>query len=99
MMLTIRRLLDGQVHQLDEEEVDALGPAGLGLGGVEDVLELRQVGLGGGDDDLVLGPVLVVDGRLRHAEGVGDHPERRAADAVPGEQVERGGDDPGLGRV
>jgi hypothetical protein len=40
-----------------------------------------------GQDDLVLGVVLVVDGRLGHAERVRDHLQRGAADAVLGEQA------------
>ena len=38
-------------------------------------LDVRQLGLGGGEDDLLLRPVLVVDGRLRHADRIGDHLE------------------------
>ena len=52
-----------------------------------------------GDDDLVLGLELVVDRGLRDADGVGDHLERGPAHPVPAEQVERGGDDPGLRRA
>ena len=53
--------------------------------------------LGDREDDPVLGVVLVVDGRLRHADRVRDHLERGPADAVLGEQLERGPDDPALG--
>jgi hypothetical protein len=34
---------------------------------------IREFGFGGSDDDLFLGVELVVDGRLRHADGVSDH--------------------------
>ena len=71
----------------------------LGVGRVERDLQLHELDLDRGDDDLVLGLELVVDRRLRHADGVGDHLERRAVDPVLGEQAERGGDDPGLRRA
>ena len=64
----------------------------LRLGRVEGRLQAAQLDLGDGQDDRVLGRELVVHGRLRDAEGVGDHLQRRAADAVVGEQLERGGD-------
>ena len=79
--------------------VAAPGPVGLGLGRVERRLEPGQLDLGDREDDLVLGLELVVDRRLRDADGVGDHLQRRAAHAVLGEQVERGGDDAALGRA
>jgi len=46
------------------------------------------------EHDLVLGLELVVDGRLRDAEPIGDHLQRRAAHAVLGKQVERRGQQP-----
>jgi hypothetical protein len=66
------------------------------FGGVDGRLHPGQLRLGGGQHDLFLGLELAVDGRLRHAELVGDHLQRRAPDAVPREQVERGGDHAGL---
>ena len=72
----------------------------LGFRGGHGRLETREHDLGDGEDDLVLGVVLVVDGRLRHADRVRDHLQRGPADAVLGEQDERGFDDAGLrGRV
>ena len=60
-------------------------------------LQTREHDLGDGQDDLVLGVVLVVDGRLRHAERVRDHLQRGPADAVLGKEAECGVDDAGLG--
>lgn len=59
-------------------------------------LQLGQLVLGGGENDLVLGVELVVDGRLGHADGIGDHLQRGPSDPVTGEQVEGCVDDPGL---
>ena len=53
----------------------------------------------GGDDDLVLGPELVIDGRLGHSDGVGDHLKRRTADAMLAEKPECGLDDSLLRRT
>jgi len=38
----------------------------------------------------------VIDGRFRHADGVGDHLQRRPADTMLGEQPGSGADDAGL---
>ena len=88
--------LDGEVDHEGEEHLACARAAVLGLGGVERRLELREVDLEHGDDDLFLGLELVVDGGLRDADGVGDHLQRGAAHTVLAEQVERGGDDAGL---
>ena len=53
---------------------------------------------GNGEDDLVLGPELVVDGGLGDTDRVGDHLQRRAARTVSGEQDERRIDDTRLRR-
>ena len=58
----------------------------LGLRCVERDLEPGELGFRRGEDDLVLGGELVVDGRLGDTDLVGDHLERRPADAVIGEQ-------------
>ena len=97
--LTMPRGADREIDHLGEHERAGPPRIGLGVGGVERRLQLHQLDLDGGDDDLVLGLELVVDRGLRHADGVGDHLERRAVDPVLGEQVERGGDDPGLRRA
>ena len=76
--------------------VTPLSPRGSGFGLVEDPYEPGQLELGGGQDDLLLGVVLVVDGGLGHPDLVGDHLQGRAADPVPGEEVEGRGEDPGL---
>ena len=69
----------------------------LGFRGGHGRLQTREHDLGDGEDDLVLGVVLVVDGGLRDADRVRDHLQRGPADAVLGEQGERGVDDAGLG--
>jgi hypothetical protein len=46
---------------------------------------------------LVFGLELVVDSGFRDTERIGDHLQRRSADAVIGEQVQRGDRDSGLG--
>lgn len=84
---------DCPIDQLDQQ-----GPAGLltpfvCLRGDERVLEDGQLVLGDRDDDLVLGLVLVVDGGLGHPDGVSDHLQRGAADAVGADEVQGGGQD------
>ena len=89
--------VDGEVDDAGDERVAGAPPRGLGLRGSDHRLQPRQLGFGGGQDDLVLGVVLVVHRGLRHADLVGDHLQRRPADAVLGEQLDRRGDDAGLG--
>ena len=80
----------------DHEQLARRSRDRLCLRRVEGGLEPGELGFRRGEDDLVLGGELVVDRRLRHTDRVGDHLERRPADAVVGEQRECGGDDPGL---
>ena len=58
-----------------------------------------ELGFGDSPHDVLLRRVLVEDGGLRDTESTGDHAQRRAADAVLGEEVECGHDDPPLGRA
>ena len=74
-------------------------PRRLGLSGFDDRLQPRQLVLGGGQDDLFLGLVLVVHGRLGHTDLVGDHLQRGPPDTVLGEQVDGCGDDASLRRA
>src|SRR5690349_24249225 len=50
---------------------------------------LLQGGREDGDDDVLLRPELEVHRGLRHADRLGDHLQRRAADPVGREEVER----------
>ena len=88
--------LDREVDHLGEDDLACPGAVGLGIGRVHRRLQLRELDLDRGDDDLVLGLVLVVDRGLRDADVVGDHLERRAVHPVLGEEAERRVDDPGL---
>jgi hypothetical protein len=90
--------LEGQVDHAGEQRRARLLRAGLGRG-VEHGFHPRELVVGDGDDDLVLGLELMVDGGLGYADGVRDHLQRRAADAVLGEQPGRGADDARLGRA
>ena len=92
---TMPPLRDRRIDHLGEHDLARPLRVGLGIGRVERGLQLHELDLDRGDDDLVLGLELVVDRRLRHAEGVGDHLERRAVHTVVGEQPERGRDRPG----
>ena len=94
--VTMRRRCDREVDHLGEHELARPPEVLVGFGRVERRFDLHEVDLDGREDDLVLGLELVVDRGLRHADGVGDHLQRRPVDTVLGEQVERGGDDPGL---
>jgi hypothetical protein len=89
--------LDGEVDHPADQHLARPRGGSLGLRGVHGRLQTCQHDLGDGEDDLVLGVVLVVDGRLRHADRVRDHLQGRPADAVLGEEDERGVDDAGLG--
>jgi len=81
--------VDGEVDDADQERVARPRPRGLALGGTDHGIEPSELRLGGGEDDLVLGVELVVDGGLGHADLVGDHLQRGATDAVASEQVQR----------
>jgi len=90
--------LEGQVDHAGEQRRARLLRAGLGRD-IEHRFYSRKLVMGNGDDDLVLGLELMVDGGLGYADGVRDHLQRRAADAVLGEQPGCGGDDARLGRT
>ena len=87
---------DREVDHLREHQVACTRPGLLGISGVESGFQLRQLDFDRGEHDLVLGLELVVDRGLRHADGVGDHLERRPVDTVLGEQAEGGIDDADL---
>jgi hypothetical protein len=89
----------GEVDDTGDQRVARAFRVWLGLGGVHGGFQPGELGLRGGDDDLVLGLELVVDGRLRHPDGIGDHLQRGTADAVLGEQARGGADDAGSGKI
>jgi hypothetical protein len=92
--------LDREIDHARDQHLARSRAGALGLRGGHGRLQSREHDLRDREDDLVLGVVLVVDGGLRHADRVGDHLERGAADAVLGEEVERRFDDARLcGRV
>ena len=92
-------MVDGDVDQPGDEHLATLRPVSLGFGLVEHRFQAGQIGLGGRDDDLVLGLELVVDSAFRDTERVGDHPIGRRTDAVLGEQRRRRVQDPQLRRA
>ena len=67
------------------------------LCGFEHLLQLAHLPLGDRDDDFFLGLELPVDGRLGHAHLVGDHLQRRPADATLGDEFQRRIHHPRLG--
>ena len=58
---------------MGEQHLAGCGAVGLGLRGIESVLQPDQFGLGDRDDDLFLGLELMVDSGFGDAHGVGDH--------------------------
>jgi alkylation response protein AidB-like acyl-CoA dehydrogenase len=89
--------LDGQVDDAGHQDVPGPVPGRFGLGRRDRLRHPGELRVGRGQDDLLLGPELVVDRRLRHPDGVGDHLQRRAAHAVLGEQVDGSVHDAQLG--
>ncbi len=79
---------DGHVDDAGEQHFAGPWPGLLGLSGLQRIVEPAELPLGQRDDDLFLGLELVIDGRLGDADRVGDHLQRRAADAVVGDQRE-----------
>ena len=78
--------------KVGREVGELCGLAPLGVRGPDRRLEAREHDLRDGEDDLVLGVVLVVDRRLRDADRVRDHLQRRSRDPVLAEELERGVD-------
>ena len=99
MLLTIRRRSTAESMICVSNVSSACGPRSSASAAIERRLQLHELELDRGDDDLVLGLELVVDRRLRDADGIGDHLQRRAARRRVGEQVERRGDGASLGAV
>jgi hypothetical protein len=60
------------------------------LGFVKCRYQPAQFALGDREHDVLLGPKLVVDSSFGDPDGIGDHLQRGAADAVLGEKVQRG---------
>ena len=81
--------IDGLLDHPVEQNLPRPQGVPLGLGRLERILEPAHLALGDGDDDLFLGLELPVDRRLGHAHRVGDHLQRRAADAALGDQFQR----------
>ncbi len=85
--------LDREIHDLGYEDFQCPVRALFRACGGDRCFEPANWFFHGGDDDLVLGPELVIDGRLGHSDGVGDHLKRRTADAMLAEKPECGLDD------
>jgi hypothetical protein len=73
-----------------QQRVAGLWPVAVRLGFLERRCQPAEFALSDGEHDLFLGPELVIDGGFRDPDGVSDHLQRGAADAVHGEQVQRG---------
>ena len=71
----------------------------LRLRGFDDGSQLVEDRLENSGEQLLAGPEMVIDGGFGEPQLVGDHLQRRAREAVPGEQVDRGLDQsrPGIG--
>ena len=82
--------LNGQVDDPVSSTSRACGPVVLRLGCLQRLLQPAEFALGECDDDLFFGPELVVDSRFRDPDGIGDHLQRGPADAVLGDQPQRG---------
>ena len=95
----MRRLSTARSIILGDQHIARSRAGPLGFRGRRGLIQARDHDLGDGEDDLVLGVVLLVDGRLRDPDRVRDHLQGCPADAVLGEQHERGFDDPGLRRA
>lgn len=74
----------------DQQRVARLRTVAVRLGFLERRQQPAEFTLGDREHDLLFGPELVVDGGFRDPDGVGDHLQRRAADTVLGERIERG---------
>ena len=64
---------DREVDDTDDQHVARPSTGRLGLCCFDRRFDIREFGFGSSDDDLFLGVELVVNGRLRHADGVSDH--------------------------
>jgi len=91
--------LDCEIDDSSEEDIAGVVRVLLGLGGLDCHFDSGQFRLGDCQNDLILGLELVIDGCLRHANGIGDHLQRRASDAVLCEELQGRVDDPGLRRA
>jgi hypothetical protein len=60
------------------------------LGFLERWKQPTEFAPGDREHDLLFGSELLVDGGFRNPDGVREHLQRRAADTVLGEQIERG---------
>ncbi len=73
-----------------QQRIAGLRPISMRLGFLERRAQPAEFALGDREHDLLLGSELVVDSSFRDPDGVGDHLQRRTADTVLGEQVQRG---------
>jgi hypothetical protein len=89
-------LLDGHLDHPRQQQFPCLRTVFGRLRLFQRILQPGELHLCDSDDDLVLGLELVVHSRFRHAERVGDHLQRRTADTVIREQVQRGEQNAGL---
>jgi hypothetical protein len=83
-------IADRHLDHAYQQRIAGFGPISVRLGFLERRTQPTELALGDRDDDLVLGPELVVDSGFRDPYGIRDHLQRRCADAVLGEQVQRG---------
>lgn len=74
----------------NQQRVAGLRPVTVCLSFLERRSQSTEFALGDREHDLLLGPELVVDSGFCDPNGVSDHLQRRTADTVLGEQVQRG---------
>jgi hypothetical protein len=90
---------NGHLNHAHQQGISCLRPVVVCFGLLERRLEPAEFALGHGDDDLFFGPELMVDSSFRYTDGVSDHLQRRTADTVCGEQIQRGIEYPRPGRA
>ncbi len=90
---------NGHLNHAHQQGISCLRPVVVCFGLLERRLEPAEFALGDCDDDLFFSPELMVDSSFRYTDGVSDHLQRRTADTVCGEQIQRGIEYPRPGRA
>ena len=78
------------LYHVHQQRIAGFRSVAVCLGLLECRQQSREFALGDREDDLLLRAELVVDSRFGDPDGVSDHLQRGSADAVLGEQVQRG---------
>jgi len=89
-------VIHGEVDHSLHQDPTGSQSGWLSLGGADNEVQAYKLGFGGGQHDLVLGVVLVIDGSFGYTDAVGDHLQGCPSYAIASKKLQGCADDSDL---